>query len=203
VIQPGFLHPPPVDLAVRSLPIVIHSSSWQRFHPLRYGAIYFDTGSQYRFNATDSAYGVLYCGENLECCLLETVLRLDTPQQTTFRSLSRALDLAPRAVTEIAVHRPLRLVDLSGDGLVLIGAHAGISSCPYDQVRPWSRALWAHPDQPDGLLYRARHNPQLTALALFDRVHGELFTVTTTPLLALPAQRLAGILNRYQISLRP
>ena len=201
--QPGFLHPSPADLAMRPLPIVDHPGPWQRLHLLRYGAIHFDTGNQYRFNATDSAYGVLYCGEDLECCLLETVLRLDTPQQTTFRSLSRAVDLAPRAVTEIAAHRPLRLVDLSGDGLVLIGAHAGICSCPYDQVRPWSRALWAHPDQPDGLFYLARHNPRLAAVALFDRAHGELFTGTTTPLSALPARHLADILNRYRISLRP
>jgi hypothetical protein len=106
-------------------------------------------------------------------------------------------------MTEIAAHRPLRLVDLSGDGLVLIGAHAGICSCPYDQVRHWSRVLWAHPDQPDGLFYRARHNPRLSCVALFDRVQGDLFTGTTTPLSALPAQRLADILDRYRISLRP
>ncbi len=201
--QPGFLHPPPADLAARPLPIVDHPGPWQRLHLLRYGAIHFDDSDQYRFNATDNAYGVLYCGESLACCLLETALRLDTPRRTTFRSLSRAAGLAPRALTEIAARRPLRLVDLNGDGLAQIGAHAGICSCPYDQVRPWSRALWAHPDQPDGLFYRARHNPRLSAVALFDRVQGELFTGPTTPLLALPAQRLADILNRYRISLRP
>ncbi|HXT36785.1 MAG TPA: RES family NAD+ phosphorylase [Chloroflexota bacterium] len=176
---------------------------WQRLHPLQYGAIHFDTSSQYRFNPTDGAYGVLYCGENLECCLLETVPRLDTPQHTTFRSLSRRVDLAPRALSEIATHHPLRLVDLSGDGLALIGAHAGLCSCPYDQVRPWSRALWAHPDQPDGLLFRARHNPRLASVALFDRAADDLFVRTTVPLLALPTRELAEIVNRYRISLRP
>ncbi|HEY8283909.1 MAG TPA: RES family NAD+ phosphorylase [Chloroflexota bacterium] len=200
---PGFLHPPPADLASRSLPLVDHAGPWQRLHPLQYAAIYFDSSSQYRFNPTDGAYGVLYCGENLECCVLETVLRLDTPQHTTFRSLSRRLDLAPRALSEIATHRPLRLVDLSGDGLAMIGAHAAICSCPYDQVRPWSRALWAHPDQPDGLLFRARHNPRLASVALFDHASSAIFARTTIPLLALPARQLADILNRYRISLRP
>ena len=201
--RPGFLHPPAPDLATQSLPLVNCSGPWQRLHQLKYSAIYFDTSAQYRFNADDRAYGVLYCGENLECCLLETVLRLDTPQQTTFRSLSRAKDLAPRALTEIGARRPLRLVDLTGDGLAKIGAHEALCSGPYEQVRPWSRALWCHPDQPDGLLFRARHNPRLLCAAIFDRAAGEVDSKATVPLLALPAQPLADILDRYGISLRP
>ena len=37
--------------------------------------------------------------------------------------------------------RPLRMVDLTGEGLARIGAHETLCSGPYDAVRPWSRAL--------------------------------------------------------------
>ena len=33
----------------------------------------------------------------------------------------------------------------------------------------WSRALWLHPQKPDGILYLARHNPAIVCAAVFDR----------------------------------
>ena len=33
----------------------------------------------------------------------------------------------------------------------------------------WSRALWEHPQQPDGIIYRSRHDPSKVCAALFDR----------------------------------
>ena len=52
-------------------------------------------------------------------------------------------------------------------------------------------ALWAHPVRPDGLFYRARHDPSRQSAALFDRAAGLL---TAAPLGSLAAPELADLL---------
>jgi hypothetical protein len=196
------LPPPAADLLSTTLPIVTWTDLWLRIHQCRYPARYFDTGTGSRPNATDGAYGVLYAGDTLDTCFVETFLRLDTPQQTTKRSVSEA-DLRRRCVTAITALRPLRLVDFRGAGLARIGADARLCAGNHSEASPWARALWAHPDQPDGIAYPARHNPQGTSLALFDRADTAVSFSAPVPLAVLPAQVLADILDRYEIDLRP
>jgi hypothetical protein len=42
------------------------------------------------------------------------------------------------------------------------------------RLQRWSRALHDHPDSPDGILYRPRHDPARIAAALFDRIRREV-----------------------------
>jgi hypothetical protein len=85
------------------------------------------------------------------------------------RVLERA-DLGERSLTRIQVRRDLRLVALHGPGLARVGATAAVVSGPYALTRLWSFALHDHPDAPDGIRYRARHDDDSFAVALFDRV---------------------------------
>ncbi len=75
--------------------------------------------------------------------------------------------------------RPLRLVDLTGPALSQIGADGRLTTGRYDISQQWALALHQHPEQPDGLLYRSRHDPSQLCAAIFDRAADAL---TASPL---------------------
>jgi len=62
------------------------------------------------------------------------------------------------------------LVDLTGSGLARLGTDERLCAGDHGVTQQWTLALWAHPSHPDGLLYRARHDPSRYSLALYDRV---------------------------------
>jgi len=68
----------------------------------------------------------------------------------------------------------------------------------------WSRAFFEHTQKPAGILYRSRHNPQLTCVAVFSSFAKHLRLDKTTELLA-PALRAwtAKELRRYRLLLLP
>jgi hypothetical protein len=69
--------------------------------------------------------------------------------------------LALRDRAKVNASRPLRFVDLTGEGLAWIGADSRLASGSYDVSQRWALALYRHPSQPDGLLYRTRIEPIL------------------------------------------
>jgi hypothetical protein len=71
---------------------------------------------------------------------------------------------------------------------------------------PWSLALWKHPQKPDGILYRSRHDPDKKAVALFDRAEVEAalsFKNKGALLDYNNIELLAKILDHYKFSLIP
>ena len=144
----------------------------------------------------------MYVGDSLACCFVETFGRLDTPAATTVRSVSEAR-LRDVCIAVIAPVRPLALVDLTGPGLRRIGADARLIAGDYSASQRWGLAIWAHPTQPDGMLYPARHDPSLQSVALFDRAWDAVAAGATHPLSALDDAELAVLLDRYTFSLRP
>ena len=110
-------------------------------------------------------------------------------------------ELALRGVARITATRKLRLVDLRGEGLARIGADAALTTGPdYELAHRWAHALHDHPTAPDGIAYRARHDPARTRAALFDRVRGELHARRPGAVDA-DAARLAGLFERYDFGL--
>ncbi len=89
------------------------------------------------------------------------------------RLLSRAA-VDARSLATVAVDQPLRLAALNGPGLAMAGATAAVTHGPHVSSRQWSRAIWAHPDQVDGIAYRCRHDDGEIAIALFDRARAAL-----------------------------
>ena len=104
--------------------------------------------------------------------------------------------------SQILQSRPLPLVDLAGPGLSRIGADNRLTAASYDLSQRWALALYEHPDQPDGLLYRSRHDPSRLCAAIFDRAAGAL-TATSLGSLADAgnATLLADLLDTYEYSL--
>jgi hypothetical protein len=148
-----------------------------------------------RFDAPDGAYRVCYAGLSVEACFAEKLCR------TELRVLS-LVRCATLSVSGLAPTRPLRLVELHGAGLAALGATADAAHGRYRIARRWGRALWAHPEMPDGIVWRSRLDDDHLPVALFDRCAADLTTRTTEPLLA-DARRLEELVERYRMAVIP
>jgi hypothetical protein len=184
---------PPSDLRDRPLPMTdaITGPLW-RIHRLVHDPFFFGppagvapTG---RWDAPAGQFGVCYLAVgDPRIAFAETLLR--GPQTI----LSERV-LADRGLARFDVVAPLRLVTMHGPGLVPLGATAAVSSGPHEFSREWSLALHQHPDQPDGILYRTRHDDDGLGVALFDRARFSLQLHSGRPLLD---PELAGELGRW------
>lgn len=198
-------HPePPSDLAARPLPLVSEVRVWWRLHQCVYGPIYFGNSGRNRFDAPEGArdaYRVLYAAGDTHGAFIETLGRATGVNRVDMQILRET------CLARIETQRPFTLVDLTGAGLARIGADERIcAGDDYTLCGRWALALWHHPQQPDGLFYRARHDPARRSLALFDRqttvdavegfAHGALADPHNVAL-------LSGILDTYQFQLLP
>ncbi len=205
----GAAHPePPGDLRARALPLISEGGPWARAYRLAYPPKYFGRGGDQRFDDPARQFGVCYCGDGPTCAFIET---LPTPTELGARTVLgvREAALLARGWATVTLREgaaPLRLVDLTGSGLALVGANADLCSCPdYGVPQRWSRALWSHPDQPDGILYRARHDPSLLSLALFDDRAEAWIDMVARGAWSAHANRatLRALLARYRVRIIP
>jgi hypothetical protein len=143
---------------------------------------------------------VLYVGRDAHCAFIETFGHVTGRVPFITETELRARNLAIMRASEA-----LRLVDLRGEGLVHIGADAELTSgTDYGLSRRWAAALYDHPRQPDGIVYRARHDPARTSAALFDRAGPKLAASLEGSLLDSKHERLLGdILDTYGYGLVP
>ena len=74
------------------------------------------------------------------------------------------------------------------------------SGSDYEDSQLWSRALWEHPDKPDGILYRSRHDDSALCVAVYNRAKDGLAVIRDESL-AEDAQQLARLLKRYGLGL--
>jgi len=186
---------PADDLNKKPLPVVAIHRAWVRLHQQHLAAKFFGKAGRFRFDAPRGEFGVLYAGQDEACAFIEAF-----GDPLDIRILSYRV-LAEYCLSSVRTARPLRLVDLTGPGLRQVGADArltGGDDYAYSQV--WAASLWRHPDQVDGLLYRARHDPSLQAAAVFDRARA---VVRTTRLRCLGDDRagLGRLLDRYGFGL--
>ncbi len=111
--------------------------------------------------------------------------------------------LQARRLAEVVVTRELKLIDsVRSGGLAPIGADGRLLDGSHEISQQWSFALKHHPENPDGILYRARHDPARMSYALFDNAQDAL-TERNLGSLADPANTLllADILNTYNFGL--
>lgn len=165
---PGPLADPPADLAARLLPSIVIPGPGPlfRIHRLGREALHFGWSDENRFNAPAGEFGVLYAALSERCAFIETL------GQAARNKLITIDQVRARGLSRIRSRRPLNLVNLTGHNLVKLGADSRLCSGSHDIARRWSKALHDHPARPDGLYYRARHDDDEYAVALFDRVQG-------------------------------
>ncbi|WP_437971510.1 RES family NAD+ phosphorylase [Sorangium sp. So ce260] len=191
-------HPdPPLDFATRPLPITIFRRCWFRIHHLARDPLYFGRSGDNRFDAPAGEFGVLYVGKDERCSFIEVF------GQATGVPLVEQGELAARGLVRVAPRRPLRLVNLMGEGLARLGADARLTSGEsYGAAHRWALAIHDHPRRPDGIAYAARHDPSRVCAALFERASAELEVIRLGSL-ADPehAALLARILDTYKFGL--
>ncbi len=190
------LPPPPIDLATRELPLVTISGDLFRIHQTIHNWRYFGRNRSERFDDPQGVFGVLYGSTTADAAFAEVFLR-------KLASMSVAqVDLESRALTTFN-GRPLKCVELTGSGLRRLSCDNRISTeKPYRTTHLWSRALFLHPEQPDGLVYRSRHNPRFRCLALFDRCDAKLTDVRSEPLMDPPRRAWCSVqLDRYDLAM--
>ncbi len=185
-------HRLPSDLSALPLPLTTVEKTWFRCHRRGRNAIYFGKNGDFRFDAPNREFGVMYLGESPEAALVETFIRgKSTERHITIHELHE------NPLSEIRFDYALRLVDLTANGLIRLGADARIcTGGNYSVSQHWALALWRHPDQPDGIFYCSRHNLSLRCAAVFERAGG---TVTSSNFGSLAD--ILHILGRYNFNL--
>lgn len=200
-------HPePPTNLDEWTLPLVEIPPPYFRCHSASRGPLYFNRGRIGRFNAPNGEYGVLYLGRDEYCAFIETFGQSMRRNERGI-SLISVSDLARSCLCRIGVtpnRGPLRLVDLAGAGLSRLGADGRLNTMTDDRGVPqrWALALHQHPERPDGLYYRVRHDLSRTGIALFDRI-GDVLDADCRDNALARADALAGILAHYRFALSP
>ena len=192
-------HPePPKDISTARLPISKLERAWYRIHDLKHGPLHFGKRGCFRFDAPRGEFGVCYVGKSPEAAFIETF------GQTTGNRFVQVSELKIRGLTRIQTLRPLQLVNLTSAGLARIGADERLCSGSHLISRRWAAALYRNRHKPDGLLYRARHDPSKLCAALFDRAASKL-RVDKTMDLAAPGFEpyLIELLDRYDFGLIP
>lgn len=180
--------PPLVELPDR-LDLVpsadLPASVW-RMHRRSDGPIWFGKGAAYRFDdphgALPGAFGVLYAGYTADGAFVEAALRQGIGRP---RPIALAY-LRLRQLTRLSLPAGLRLLRLYGPGLAANRANAAISAAgpgesayglapnvaandAYVLSQAYARAACEHPQRPDGIVYRCKHDNDELAIALFAR----------------------------------
>ncbi len=117
----------------------------------------------------DARRGIYYAGAEMWDCAVEVFWR------------TRIIRLANNRFAEVLVQRDLRLLDISSDGAMRIGATAALSKGgPREKTQSWARHIYNHSDTYrydglpiDGLMYSNSHN-EGRAVALFERASDSL-----------------------------
>jgi hypothetical protein len=177
-------------------------------HTKERGPLNFNPTPQGRFNAPNGEHATTYLSTSPEGAFVETFVQ-DAGRSTSGQAIVTRDRLDVYCLCRMpygmgAGTRALHLVDLSGPGVVTIGATGELCALAdiarLGLVQRWALRLYQHRDRPDGIYYRARHDPSRFSIALFDRARGVLTADCSTNILIDPA-RLASLLNTYRVGL--
>jgi hypothetical protein len=131
------------------------------------GEPYFGRSRGNRWDDPLRRYGVSYLGTTLHVAFAETILHDAIPERGEFVIPQDTLE-SRFAVTFKG--EPLSLAPLYGSELKRLDGHNDLSAGnDYLLPRRWSRAVYQHPQNFDGLLYVSRHKNDGLAVALFER----------------------------------
>lgn len=146
----------------------------------------------------DNRFGVIYLGQSLKVCFIETILRDRRNGKISDFPIAET-ELAARSFVRVRVSSPLSLVDLRGDAPIRMGIPSDVAGASRQTLaRQWSLAFHEHPDQPDGIIYPSRLN-EGTNVAVYSRAAGKLSATSVRSLMTTAG--LADVLNTLRVAL--
>ena len=188
---------PPDALDRQRLPLVSVKGTLYRISPQNFAEpIYWSRMGRYRFDSPSAKNGVLYTARTFETALLEVFGDQWMTSRRTARDFLKEFD-----VCEIRLAHPLRVVNLSGKQLNLLGTDANIfASLAYEITQRWASLFMEHPDAPHGIRYPSRKNRRLHNFALFSTPSAvaTVRVVRRYPLLDHP--HLFRVLQSYKVA---
>jgi RES domain len=195
--DPLIPHPaPPKNFQARGLPTISSQGTWYRLNAKEFSSsLYFDRTGKGRFDSPAQGYGILYVGEDVYASWIECYGRSHGARGVSETTLRQ------RDLYEIESQRPLIFADVTGSGLVKLGADARLSSGAYTTARQWAQAIYDHPQKVDGIRYRSRHDDARYCYGIFDRCAKELQEKNVGNLLESNPKLLAKILDLYSYAL--
>lgn len=167
---------PPAGFASRSLRLVGPPArvAWRRLYLSKYpDALGMGPGLSRFSDPTGAAFTLVYLGSSAKVAFVETILR-DRADGRDGDCVIRLAEIEAYTCAEIAISKPLRLIDLTGDGPIRLGVPSDVLGAR-DQTlgQVWSEAFYNHPDQPDGILFPSRLNEERN-IAVYDRAVSKL-----------------------------
>jgi RES domain len=195
--DPLIPHPsPPKDFRSRELPTVSNKGTWYRLNDRDFtSSLYFDRSGSGRFDSPAQGYGILYVGADPYASWIECYGRTHGAKGVS------EIVLKQRNLFTIDSQRELVFADVTGNGLVKMGADARLSSGSYVAARQWAQAIYDHPQAVDGIRYRSRHDDERYCYGIFDRCGDELQEKNLGNLLESNPKLLAEILSCYDYGL--
>ncbi len=188
---------PSLALQRQHLPLTSVSGTLYRISHHKFAdPLYWSRRGLYRFDSPAAKYGVLYTARTFETALLEVF----GDQWITSRTIARDF-LKEFDICEIRLARRLKVVNLTGKQLNLLGTDANIfSSLAYHLTQRWASLFMQHPDAPHGIRYPSRKNQRLYNFALFSTPSAIAVTaiIRTYPLLDHP--HLFRLLQSYKVA---
>lgn len=157
--------------------------------------MFFDRTGKGRFDGQEQGYGILYVGADEYTAFIECFGRAHGARGVA------ELALKQRNLFRITSARPRVLADLTGNGLVKLGADARLASGSYLMARKWAQAIWQHPQQVDGIRYHSRHDDTRLCWGLFDKSRSVLQEENLGNLVERHPALLAEILAHYDYGL--
>lgn len=170
--------------------------TWYRLNPSRHPSpLYFDRSGEGRFDSPNQSYGILYTGKCAFVTFAECFARIHGNRLITHQ------DLQARNLWQITSTHSLALLRLHGNALVQTGADAEVTSTKrYELPRQWAEAIYNHPREFDGIVWRSRLDDDRFCCGIFERAQSSLVPTNLGSL--LNHQDLLGrILEHYCFNL--
>jgi hypothetical protein len=157
-------------------------------------ALFFSKLGSERFDDPNKEFGVCYLGWDFHAAFIECFR-----QRKRFKYVEEA-EIAESSILTVKIIKTLTLLDITGSGLAKLGETAYLtSSQSYTESQMFSRTIYEHPDKVDGILYRARHDPDRFGIALYERAKHRVYGMACQSW--SEKADLAEILDHYDLGL--
>jgi hypothetical protein len=163
--------PPANDRVAPRIVTLTSGDLLYRFNPAsKTSGLFFGKTGDYRWDAPDQSYGVLYTARDVKTAFAETYGHDVTDRSLdNFKVLSHA-SLRNREIYEFTVQHDLQLAMFYGEGLPVLNLDANICTmADYAMPQKWSGWIHNHKGKLDGIIYLPRHLTTGVSAALFER----------------------------------